>query len=582
VSIPERAADPVELRMGGPRTRLEHGRWTAEVRGDEVADVRFDGVLLLRAIRPVVRDQDWNTVPVTVVTRSRPANDEVGLDSELSFEAASISYRATVTVRLSADELVVDFRGEAGSEFRRNRIGLVVLHPASDAGREVQVRHPDGSTTAGRWPVAISPHQPFTDVAGFGWATSGVGAELTLTGDVFETEDQRNWTDASFKTYGTPLSRPFPVEVRPGEVCRQQARLRASGRRTTLPSRPPTDTVQVRSTVVGRVPALSLAACLYPPPAALPRLRGRYETVLVELTGAEARWPSLLSAAADQAAALTAELDVRVVPADPAAVGRCLALLRGLPVRRLGAFDPSTHLSTPSLVAALGEQARRAGYPGELVGGTRAHFTELNRGQDQLPPGLSALTFSLTPQMHATEVPHLVDSLSAQRTVVENAVRIAAGRPLHVGPVTLARRFNAVATTQPSGPEADAAAAVDSLQGTAFAAAWVLGSFAALAVPEVASICWFETVGPRGVVGADQTLTPAGAILDELALRRGRALLAVDVPDGIAAVAVADERGVDVLLANLTAQRRGIAVLGTGGRAEAVLDPWSVAVVRSG
>ena len=32
-------------------------------------------------------------------------------------------------------------------------------------------------------------------------------AELAFEGDIFEMEDQRNWTDASFKTYCTPLAR---------------------------------------------------------------------------------------------------------------------------------------------------------------------------------------------------------------------------------------------------------------------------------------------------------------------------------------------------------------------------------------
>jgi len=38
----------------------------------------------------------------------------------------------------------------------------------------------------------------------------GVRAEVRLLGDVFETEDHRNWTDANFKTYGTPLRLLFP------------------------------------------------------------------------------------------------------------------------------------------------------------------------------------------------------------------------------------------------------------------------------------------------------------------------------------------------------------------------------------
>jgi len=214
-----RSGEVVGARMGGPRTALRHGRWTAEVRGDEVSDIRFDGVLLLRAIRPVVRDQDWNTVPVRVVRRSHPAEGPAGLESELAFEADGIAYVAVLGVTADEGTLVVDFRGEARSSFLRNRIGLVVLHPASDAGQPVEVRHSDGTSEAGRWPATISPHQPFTDVVGFGWTRAGVTAELTLRGDLFETEDQRNWTDASFKTYSTPLSQPFPVRVAAGETC---------------------------------------------------------------------------------------------------------------------------------------------------------------------------------------------------------------------------------------------------------------------------------------------------------------------------------------------------------------------------
>ena len=36
-------------------------------------------------------------------------------------------------------------------------------------------------------------------------------------------EDQRNWTDASLKTYSTPLELPFPVKLAAGEQIRQRA-----------------------------------------------------------------------------------------------------------------------------------------------------------------------------------------------------------------------------------------------------------------------------------------------------------------------------------------------------------------------
>ena len=162
--------------------------------------------------------------------------------------------------------------------------------------------------------------------------------------------------------------------------------------------------------------------------------------------------------------------------------------------------------------------------------------------------------------MHATEVPHLVDSLAAQRTVVENALRIAAGRPLHVGPVTLARRFNAVATTARPTPAVDAERAIDPLQDTDLAASWTLASVAALALPGVASLCYYETLGPRGARRADGTRTAAGAVLDQVAALRGRDVHAASGPDGIAVLPVAGDAGLLVLLGNLTPRERTVRV----------------------
>ena len=51
-------------------------------------------------------------------------------------------------------------------------------------------------------------------------------AVLTFEGDVFETEDQRNWTDASYKTYSRPLEQPFPYFVNKGDSIEQKVSLK--------------------------------------------------------------------------------------------------------------------------------------------------------------------------------------------------------------------------------------------------------------------------------------------------------------------------------------------------------------------
>jgi hypothetical protein len=578
-------ADVVGGRMGGPVRRLRHGSWTLEIRGDEVSEIRYDGVYLLRAIRPVVRDRDWNTVPVEVVAQ-QPLDDGTRVVTHLRFAADGIAYEATVGLRLGVGErggdLTVEFDGRALVGFERNRIGLVVLHPAADAGRAVDVAHTDGRVTAGSWPTAISPHQPFRDVAGFAWSTDGVAATLTLTGDVFETEDQRNWTDSSFKTYSTPLDRPFPVAVPPGGTCRQSVRLTAAGRS----SRPVTtlvpDEVTITDEVVGRLPPISIGASLYPPPSRPPALGPGFETVLVELTGDVGRWPEHIDAAARQAGALGAALDVRIVTEDEEAVDGAVALLAGYPVVRVAAFDERSHISTPPLWKALRDSTRRHGLGAQLVGGTRAHFTELNRQIRNIPSDVPALTFSVTPQMHATEVPHIVESLSAQPTVTGNALRLAEGRPVFLGPVTLARRFNAVATTAAADPAVEAERATDPLQPCPFTAAWTVGSVAALATTGVAGLCYFEITGPRGVVGADGAPTPAGRVLADLAGLRGRPVLHRVGPSDIPVLAVvADDGAVEVLIANLSAGPRTVGVTrGGSGHQPVVVDAWSAHRMR--
>ncbi|HCK09781.1 MAG TPA: hypothetical protein DHW45_07880, partial [Candidatus Latescibacteria bacterium] len=57
---------------------------------------------------------------------------------------------------------------------------------------------------------------------------AGVTAEVRFEGDVFEMEDQRNWTDASYKTYCTPLANPYPVDVAAGTKIRQSVTISVS------------------------------------------------------------------------------------------------------------------------------------------------------------------------------------------------------------------------------------------------------------------------------------------------------------------------------------------------------------------
>ena len=198
-----------------------------------VRDVRVDQVEVLRGIYAAVRDENWGTVSARV--------DDLVVDCfaggfRVSFvvfcRQEPIQFRWQGLLTGDPDgTLIYRMDGMAESTFRRNRIGFCVLHPIREcAGRPCVVEKTDGSVEQGEFPEYIAPHQPFKDVRSITHEPMpGLSATVRFEGDVFEMEDQRNWSDASYKTYCTPLGLPFPIEVPQGTRISQQVTLRVQG-----------------------------------------------------------------------------------------------------------------------------------------------------------------------------------------------------------------------------------------------------------------------------------------------------------------------------------------------------------------
>ena len=160
-------------------------------------------------------------------SHSYESAESLRLILDVVWKGYAARYAGRVTLQFEAESITISFEGAAVEEFSSNRIGLVVLHHPDEAGRPVTVTAPDGSRSEANFPTHISAHQPFKDIVALDWESDHVAYRLDFEGDVFETEDQRNWTDASFKTYSTPLSKPFPVTHQTGDSIRQRIRLSA-------------------------------------------------------------------------------------------------------------------------------------------------------------------------------------------------------------------------------------------------------------------------------------------------------------------------------------------------------------------
>ncbi|MBF4564300.1 hypothetical protein [Plantibacter sp. VKM Ac-2876] len=606
-----------DLLLDRERDALAVGRgpWSASLRGSELDDIAFDGELVLRSIRFVVRDQDWKTLPVIVdavdhTTSGLALRGRVGDDGEVVAWSLSVD--------LGASTLRVAVRAEVTAAFRRARIGLIVLQSPALAGTELVVGHPEGSTTTTRLPEHVAPHQPAIRIQSLAWTGDRIATTARFSGDVFEMEDQRNWTDASFKTYSTPLSLPFPVALAVGDVVEQSvevgcARVDAAERADAPLATPLTVTVVPETKLAGRgedpvpepvdgrigapldsvVPTISTSVSSDPDGGRAGAVVPDTITgILVEIDPTNPDWPAILDRAVHQAGARP--LDLRLVLGTGEEAEPVLRRLRdaAVPVVRVGAFHRRTHLSEVTMLTALGEVLRTLWVEGptphpELVGGTRAHFTELNRNHARLERWTGPVAFSITPFMHDRGGHQLVESLGMQAVVVADAVRIADGRPLHVGPVTLGARYNAVATTRASaGDSRDAElragfgaehvpGATDDRQSAEALGAWVVGSVAALAVAGVESLSYFEATGPRGIVAADGTLTAAGRALGWIAELSGRQRVAVEI-GGVSLGAGSPVAGSPVSSAGVTA----IAAVDAAGETVVILGNLGETPVR--
>ena len=471
--------------------------------------IRLGDHEVVRAIYAAVRDHNWGTVPPRLsLLQSDVSEDAFQLRFEVRCGQPGIDYLWHGTIIGDATgRIAYRFDGEARSRFERNRIGLCVLHPIVEcAGRPCQIEHSDGRREAGQFPAAISPQQPFFDVRSIAYEVAGNQVELHFDGDEFEMEDQRNWSDASFKTYCTPQSRPKPALVQPGDQVHQSVTLLLRDPvKPVLPvvlGRPPQ--LSIATTPVMPLPPLGLCVARHGQPWSVTeteRLRAlRLSHLRVDLLLSASDYPTLLQQAAEQAEALKVALYLGLTLSD-----RAEEELHALK-EHLQSCQPRIALwlvfhETESVAGERWVQLTRRILqpcaPAALcAAGTRDFFTELNR--DRPDAGSTAFpVYSNNPQVHAFDDLTMVENLAGQSANVDTAKTFSA-RPVVVSPITLKIRaqWN---NGSPRGEELPGD--VDPRQMSLFGAGWTLGSMARLAsTGGVHSLTYYETTGWRGVM----------------------------------------------------------------------------------
>ncbi len=256
------------------------GDLSAEFAAGGLRYLRMRGIEVARRIVVAVRDQAWNTVPgVLSDVRIHQTSDEFRITFSSRHEAGELCFIWKGTIGGTADGSC-SFRmdGTAVTSFPYRRIGICVLHPPEEfAGRGFSATG-GGAAISGQLPALVAPPGPSAGIdeplipAFARLALSGrhVSAEFSFTGDHFEIEDQRNWTDASFKSYSRlPVVSAEPEHLAAGTRLQQtvsvSATVRGRAPRTRAPAVPQ---IVIGDGIAARMPAVGLAhADDLPPPA---------------------------------------------------------------------------------------------------------------------------------------------------------------------------------------------------------------------------------------------------------------------------------------------------------------------------
>ncbi len=594
-----------EEEVAPPRV-LRAGRLSAELEAGNLRYIRWDGEEVLRAVSFIVRDKDWGTYNPTISRlevdeaedRFRVTLHAVTADAEQSF-----AYDAEIEGRADGS---LTFAGKGTTEggFLTNRTGFVILHPIDGvAGAPVTIEHTDGRIVEGRFPEIIDPVQPMMDLRALTHHTPGGAKVVTLMeGDTYEMEDQRNWTDASYKTYVRPLALPWPYRIAPGEVVDQRITVRVSG---GSPAQAGGDSVRLSPGATGgAVPPLGIGmrpedAGTSAAAAELLRDMGPAHVVLhhdprsghgrdtlgamVEVAraiGAEA-WLEAVIASTDDAGA---KAEVVALGATAKDLGEPFATVLVSPAVDLKCTLPGSPWPAAPEAGALYDATRAAFPQARIGGGMFSYFTELNRKR---PPTqhLDLVSFTTSPLVHAGDDRSVMEAREAHPAIVKSVAAIAGDTPWAVGPSAIGIRDNPYGASAKANPGniRQAMNLNDPRQRGLFGAVWALGYFAEFARGGAASVTLGAGTGPFGAVSAPSEyprpwfeenggVYPVFHVLRGLARLRGAPMLSLDLAASAPVVGLAARvaAGCEIWVGNAGPEPVAIELPGSGGIA--ILD----------
>ncbi|MGI8702207.1 MAG: hypothetical protein ACR2JU_13570 [Nocardioidaceae bacterium] len=560
--------------------KLTAGDLRAELVGSDLRAVRWGRIEVVQRLYMAVRDAPWNTIPGILLEREVvQGQGSFAVTFRQRHQIGEIDLSWTGVVRGSADGvLTYEMSARAEIPFRHSKIGLNIHHGLGPYRHRRYTAATEDGEMVGRLPDDIAPQLVkdgsltgmFDHFDRIRFDLDGVRANFEFDGDRFELQDHRNWSDANYKTYGTPLSFGFPRDIEAGQQVWQRVTLRLeSTAPPSMRSREVTWLELAGSTTLPRI-GHTLIDC--EPPAQVRAgavlAVARPDHITVNVRPGTSLTDRLTSVRSLMLAAPTAlELIVHLDPAAPeqlieelitALVDRRDDVARVVILLSAVGFSEFKGATPPKVADAVRGEFRARGIATPVFSGTDQFFNELNRARPDYS-GLDGVAFSLNPQVHASDDRSVTQNASTINDIAAFCRRLYPAQQIAVGPVQLL----GLDGPYPAGPPTPGGLppGQDARHGALFGAAWTLSFIEAATRGAVDHVTLFDLTGPRGLA-LESSGSVGLPVLWLLAQLRGTGdadAVLVDAEgddDGerCAALAMRGPRGLRVLVANLRDQ----------------------------
>ncbi len=500
-------------------TKMRAGKLTMLYSEGSLRYISCGNMEIIRMIFAAVRDRNWLTVkPVITVKNIDRTENSFSVVINCIYQSDEINFCSDYLITGGADNTIsFEMKGNVLEKSVRNRIGLCVLHPV-EGGKSCVIEHSDGSREQTGFPSEVSPNQVFRNIKSMSWISGSASCRLDFEGDVFETEDQRNWSDASFKTYSTPLSLPYPVTLEKGTVIFQKITFRAEGNFDGDDEQDGITQVKLFPDVTYRLPSIGICQSSRPAPLGkkeIKLLRSiKFDHYRADLHLYRPEWQVKATQASVESSDLGYQMELALFT-DDGAPGQIKEFIRWYEEKRpsvssLLLYHKSLPV-TPDPLALEVIPMLKESIPGiRIATGTNANFAQINRNRPG-ETGNDNICYSVHPQEHASDNLTLAENLAAQAYTVQSARVFAGEKGVLVSPVTIQRRFNANSSLHElprTGPELPPQ--IDSRIMSLFGACWTLGSIKNLSEAGAESITYYETAGERGIIqGETDSMWPS-------------------------------------------------------------------------